>query len=205
MTQETPNMFSSFSTYADLLKDCVKNSYRSFQTFTSSKLIWEGSDEEAQVGILADSLLRYAGEIEGYKTVSCVIGQYQLKAHRNQLTIQCNQRRQVIFKTSYGVMTRTMTIVHNEIHSNDVENLKQSIKSLYKKQQVNYTEQPETMKVPQAKSNRYSAYARFIKIQQQIIQELKSEMELSGCMMFQSVKKQYARAVSPQRLHLQAA
>ena len=202
-------MFTSSSTYADLLKDCVKNSYRSFQSFSSSKLIWEGSDEEAQVGILADSLLRYAGEVEGYKTVSCVIGQHQLKVHRNQLTIQCNQRRQEIFKASYGVITRTMTIVHNEVNASDVENLKQSIKSFYKKQQVNHTEQLETMKVPQVKSNRYSAYARFREIQQQILQELKNEMEselkLAGCMMFQSVKKQYARAVSPQRFHLQAA
>ena len=200
---------SSSSTYADLLKDCVKNSYRSNPTFSSSKLIWEGSDEEVQVGILADSLLRYAGEVKGYKTVVCVVGQYQLKVHRNQLTIQCNQRGQEIFKASYGVMTRTMTILHNEVIAFDVESLKRSIKFFYKKQQVNYTEQLETLKVPQAKSNRNSAYARFREIQQQILQELKNEMEsemkLAGCMMFQSAKKQYARAVSSQRLHLQAA
>ena len=202
-------MFTTTSTYADLLKDCVKNAYRSFQSFSSSKLIWEGSDEEAKVGILADSLLRYAGEVKGYKTVVCVVGQYQLKVHRNQLTIQCNQRRQEIFKTSYGVMTRTMSILHNEVDASDVENLKQSIKSFYKKQQVDHTEQLETMKVPQGKSNRYSAYAKFREIQQQIIQELKAEMEselkLAGCMMLQTVKKQYARAISPQPLHLQAA
>ena len=66
------------STYAEILNSCVQDSYRSFKPLTSSKLNWEGSNEDINLGVLCDSILRYSGEIISYKTISCIIGQYQL-------------------------------------------------------------------------------------------------------------------------------
>lgn len=101
-------------TYADLLARRLSSPSRSVKT-----PVWQGTEMEIKVGLIAHRFLSALGEVTDYKTVTCTVSHYQMTVHRNHLTIV--HRNQVILQAVYGAATRVLQVISSRLGSTDLK------------------------------------------------------------------------------------
>lgn len=136
----------TIQTYAEVLKDYVELPRRG-DFLRPSRILWLGERNEQLVGVVAHDLLRFFGVIMAYKTVGVNFEGYNFQAYANSLHIltdryslpdtrdqDCGslegiqevdeiveQSSVLIFRSSYGAATRTMTVLESNLRRMDIE------------------------------------------------------------------------------------